>query len=254
MISTQKGLRMAENHDITAAEAERLRAEEYSYAFLPDPSYEFEPGDTDISVGLVKEPKIVSVSEDKRFYLISDGKNRLWFPWTAVRKKPGKSHGLIKNAEVKVFFSTLSLGNVLHNILSSGVDFSPEYQRDFVWSDHDREALLASVFENIDIGKFVFVEAERYEKGKPCEEILDGKQRLTTLLDFYLDRFPYHGLYFSDLSMKERKWFNDRQVSVGHVRLADRKQVMQIFVILNTCGHVMEQKNIDRIKALIGEK
>ena len=123
-----------------------------------------------------------------------------------------------------------------------------------MWSDHDREALLASVFENIDIGKFVFVEAERYEKGKPCEEILDGKQRLTTLLDFYLDRFPYHGLYFSDLSMKERKWFNDRQVSVGHVRLADRKQVMQIFVILNTCGHVMEQKNIDRIKALIGEK
>lgn len=55
------------------------------------------------------------------------------------------------------------------------------YQRDYVWSQEDKESLIDSIFNHIEIGKFVLVfkgyEGDMYE-------VLDGKQRLSALQEF----------------------------------------------------------------------
>ena len=35
-----------------------------------------------------------------------------------------------------------------------GIDFMPPYQREYVWTDSDKEQLLDSIFMGSDIGKF----------------------------------------------------------------------------------------------------
>lgn len=82
-----------------------------------------------------------------------------------------------------------------------GIDFMPPYQREYVWTDSDKEQLLDSIFMGSDIGKFtvrVLDDVEWFER-QLSYEIIDGKQRLMTLLNFYLNRFPYKGFYFDVL-------------------------------------------------------
>ncbi len=64
----------------------------------------------------------------------------------------------------------------------------PSYQRRFVWTDKNVKALIKAFEENqfvppITIGAFTI-------DGKPQNLILDGQQRLTSILLAYLGRYP----------------------------------------------------------------
>ena len=79
---------------------------------------------------------------------------------------------------------------------------NPDYQRDYVWELSDKQLLIDSIFNNIDIGKFAFIHLDykTWNKTGYAYEILDGKQRLKTIIDFYENRFSYKGIYYNDLS------------------------------------------------------
>jgi uncharacterized protein with ParB-like and HNH nuclease domain len=84
-------------------------------------------------------------------------------------------------------------------------------------------------------------------------EILDGKQRVRALLDFYENRFPYKGKYFNDLCVRDQNWFCERTISVAEVAKASRKDLLKYFVILNTAGKTMSEEHIEKVKAMIEE-
>ena len=141
--------------------------------------------------------------------------------------------------------------SLLNKYYLSGVDMNPSYQRDYVWDDKDRESLLDSIFNHIEIGKFAFIEKDY--SSDISFEILDGKQRLSTLLAFYENRFPYKGAYFDDLSPKDKYTFLDANVSVGTTREMSREQIYRYFYTLNKCGKVMDEAHLEHIKSLIEE-
>jgi uncharacterized protein with ParB-like and HNH nuclease domain len=71
-----------------------------------------------------------------------------------------------------------------------------------VWELEDKVALIDSIFNNVDIGKFAFIHLNYGEKY--TYEILDGKQRMRAILDYYENRFQYKGKYFNELSCREQ--------------------------------------------------
>ena len=71
-------------------------------------------------------------------------------------------------------------------VYHSGVDFDVDYQCEHVWELTDKVVLIDSIFNNIDIGKFVFVWRDFGVKEK-LYEIVDGKQRLLTIKEFLGD-------------------------------------------------------------------
>ena len=130
----------------------------------------------------------------------------------------------------------------------AGVDFSPEYQRDYVWSQEDKEKLIDSIFNNITIGLFVFVKRPFDEYGKGYE-VIDGKQRLTALVDFYEDRFPYKGVYYSQLSFSDSNHFDTYGVSIGVLsESSTEKEKYAAFLAVNTFGKVMDEKHLESVK------
>lgn len=137
-----------------------------------------------------------------------------------------------------------------------GVNFNPPYQRDLVWTYEQKIQLLESIFNNIDIGKFVFVKLDYntadFDWSKRIfYEILDGKQRLTTIMDFYNDRFPYYGIYYSKLSPKDRYTFDGFGIAYGEINdPKDINKIYQYFIRLNTFGKPIDQDHINRVKAL----
>jgi hypothetical protein len=71
----------------------------------------------------------------------------------------------------------------------------PEYQRRHRWSDERKSRLIESFLMNVPVPP-VFL----YERDLARFEVMDGRQRLTALSEFYADKFALTGLqYWSDL-------------------------------------------------------
>lgn len=74
-------------------------------------------------------------------------------------------------------------------ILSKNIKFDPTYQRRRVWSNIQKSKLIESFIMNVPVPPVFLYEIE-FSK----YEVMDGLQRLSTLYDFYLDKFKLTGL------------------------------------------------------------
>lgn len=135
-----------------------------------------------------------------------------------------------------------------------GVDFNPDYQRGAVWDDEDRQKLLDSLFNGRDIGRFVFKELPytRIEKDRCYYEIVDGKQRMLTLLAYFENRFPYKGVYYNDLSSKDKDWLMNASIGVAEINQnATRSEVLEVFLALNEGGKPVAKEILDHARELL---
>lgn len=178
------------------------------------------------------------------------GNNFLYFPWYAVfESDKAKDSAFSKDDGIHIQFYNTTLESLLNKFYLHGVDMNPPYQRDYVWDDKDKESLLDSIFEGIEIGKFAFIHNDYTHKNG--YEILDGKQRLSTLLDFYEDRIEYKGFKFSELSNQDKRTFLNKNVSIGETEGLTNEQIYLYFYKLNKCGKTMDEDHLNEIKDLL---
>ena len=87
----------------------------------------------------------------------------------------------------KIYYGEYSLMHWIKLMLSKNIEL-PEYQRHFVWQERDVKRLIQSLLE----GQFVqpVTIALFDEGGSKRNLILDGQQRLTSILLAYLGYFP----------------------------------------------------------------
>lgn len=198
------------------------------------------------SVDYIREVHIPYTSDYKKVPTI--GK----FYFVDLAKKSTKEFNLPKLKERRrLIFYNSNIELLISKCIQGGggVNFNPSYQRDIVWDDEQREKLLDAIFNQADIGKFVFVQV--YNSDKYWFEVLDGKQRLVTILSFYLDKFKYKGYYYSEMNFEYRYIFNRLNVSV--CELPDNlteKEILEIFLLLNTTGEPMQKEHLDKIQNL----
>ncbi|WP_067219738.1 DUF262 domain-containing protein [Marinomonas gallaica] len=76
----------------------------------------------------------------------------------------------------------ITLKQIYDMVLEGMVDIAPEYQRHFVWDDARQSALIESLFLGIPIPS-LFMATNR----DASWEVIDGLQRLTTILNFIGD-------------------------------------------------------------------
>lgn len=128
------------------------------------------------------------------------------------------------------------------------INLRPEYQRRKRWDNKRRSRLIESVLMNIPIPP-VFL----FEKDLGRYEVMDGQQRLTSIIDFYNDDLVLTGLQFwpdlngrtySQCPVKIRKGLDRRRIS-SVTLLAESKGTLgasrgdirlQVFGRLNTGG------------------
>lgn len=95
------------------------------------------------------------------------------------------------------------------------------YQRGFVWTLEQKQALITTIYRNLECGRMIvhchsWSEQERMVKAGYTDfasrDIVDGKQRLSTILEFIENKFPdEYGNYYSDLSAGARRRFYNYQ-------------------------------------------
>ena len=230
--------------------------------FCPEATYGFPEG-TEVSVGALRNCVVKTVSEDGRFYEIEhnlrdkrkEGRETTFFPFYCVRNpRKDDEETLVRNDDVRFTFMNQTIECLLGKVLKFGVNLDPPYQRGLVWTQEDKAKLIDSVFSNIEIGKFAFIHLPFVSAEAPTYEILDGKQRLTALVDFYLDKFEYKGRTYSGLTQADANWFRNFPVAVAECReeIAETEKI-RYFLMLNTTGRALDDEHLKKVRSLLGK-
>lgn len=165
------------------------------------------------------------------------------------------------------------LDSILHLYAWDGLVCDPEFQRGYVWTHEDQQALLQSIFERLEIGSVTMIRHHGYLHSKVttpvrymnlhgeevwiprCNDntvsIIDGQQRLTTIVNFVLDRLTYRGLKFSELSYADQTEFNNTQVGYRLINEEDisRVEILKLFLQANR-GVPQTAKHLAKVQAL----
>lgn len=189
------------------------------YPFCPTkPEFVKFNADEEVIYGAHKKTVMIKPAIDDRFYFCNvwlEQKDKFGrksgvfepelkcLPWFNVQKISDlQDTSFYKNkSEFFLSFSNNDISSLWHSYTGCGLDLEPEYQREYVWDDSDKEKLIDSIFENASIGTFVLCRRD-YGTYQKLYEVVDGKQRLTTIFDFMENKFPYRGYYFRQLSLK----------------------------------------------------
>ena len=142
--------------------------------------------------------------------------------------------------------------------LNEEIDLNTFYQRDLVWSKKQKLAYIMAIFEKGIETKPTFIVNVVKD---PRLEVLDGKQRITTLLDFIEDKIKLeNGKVFSELSEKDKETILFHQIRYTRIikqgynnDLTDKEKV-ELFLEINELGTKMSDKHIEKIKEEYLEK
>lgn len=136
----------------------------------------------------------------------------------------------------------------------------PVYQRDFVWTKEQRQLYIKNLFEGNASIKPTFVEySETLEDGtrKRVAEVLDGKQRIKALIDFYNNEFDVEGLYYKDLHYRDQFLFE--RLNVVYTRIMNREgrkdlkleTKIQLFLEINMLSTRMSDEDLKKAQSLL---
>ncbi len=132
----------------------------------------------------------------------------------------------------------INLLNIVRDFQTENFDMHPEFQRRKRWTQDKKSGLIESLIMNVPIPP-IFL----YEKDYGKYEIMDGLQRVSTIIDFYLDKFPLKGL---------REWseLNGKTYSTlpGVIKEGiNRRQLTTIMLLNETAKSEKEAKKIKNI-------
>lgn len=169
--------------------------------------------------------------------------------WYNIFKSVNENCDIELGEDLRLNFMQQQVSSLIESyIISFGVDFNPSYQRDLVWELKDEQKLIESVFNRVDIGKFVFIHLGY--GSDLMYEVLDGKQRLTALYRYFTDQFTYKGYYYSELPWRLKYTFEDTAIAVActHKENLDEKSILNYFLKLNTSGKPMDVNHLNKIE------
>ena len=231
--------------------------------YCPEPTYQYEVGQV-IKIGFLENTIILEKLFDGKVYKVEyDHKERIgydkyeiirewnYYCWYNLRPDCDNDYGsFIENEDVRIHYMHMMLDSIFSKKYFFGIDMDPDYQRGYEWELEDKQKLIDSIFKNIDIGKFAFIHKPFSGSNEPLYEILDGKQRINALCEFYENRFPYKGKYFNDLSAKDRNHFCNYGVDVAEIAQADKETILKYFLMLNTGGKAISEEHLDKVRKL----
>lgn len=143
-------------------------------------------------------------------------------------------------------------------------EYNATYQRDKVWSDEKKSFLIDSILKNYPIPPVFLRLKINKDTGATTYDVIDGKQRLSTIRDFIdgkiqlpddfgddiIGNSELNGAYFSDLDKfeKYKKQFWRYRIPIIFIETEEEKLVRNIFDRLNRNGEPLVPQELRNAK------
>ncbi|WP_445357923.1 DUF262 domain-containing protein [Microbulbifer sp. ANSA005] len=152
--------------------------------------------------------------------------------------------------------NNITVSTFYEEYLLDKYNMDPAYQRRSVWSDEKKSFFVDSVLKNLPIPPVFLRQNVDDTTGKTTYEVIDGKQRLSSLVDFINGEFPtadeaddplhdesLAGRYFSEIEGEDlghyKKRFWRYLIPVEYVDTDDDLIIDKIFDRLNRNGEAL---------------
>jgi len=121
---------------------------------------------------------------------------------------------------------------------SGKLDIRPPYQREFVYKDKQRSAVINTIFNNYPLN--VMYWAVRDDGGF---EVIDGQQRTISICQYVNGDFSYEGRYFHNLQADEKERLLSYELSVYRCSGTDSEKLAW-FRTINIAGEKLTEQEL----------
>jgi hypothetical protein len=132
------------------------------------------------------------------------------------------------------------------------LELSPKYQRKAVWNSKAESYLIDTIIRGLPIPQvFVRQTIDPIIK-KTRREVIDGQQRLRTIIKFIKNEFPimkqhnteFGGMTYSELDTDVQSQFLSYQLPVELITTDDESLIYDMFVRVNTNSYVLNRQEL----------
>jgi len=110
---------------------------------------------------------------------------------------------IVLNENIKIYSRDWTVQTIYQQVMAKNIDLNPRFQRRNAWTDEKRSLLIESLILKLPVPEIVLAESH-FEKNKFI--VLDGKQRLLTIMGFFE---PEQFEYWDKPKLKNLKFLKD---------------------------------------------
>lgn len=146
-------------------------------------------------------------------------------------------------AKIQLSQRMYSILDIIRLLKSGELVIQPKYQRRRTgWPLTAKTALIDTIMNNFPLPP-IYLRDFVNDEGKRHKEIIDGQQRISTIVEFYNNGFPlsknifdenFVGLTYNRLTESEQHMIEDFEVSFISVKGASESDIISIFSRLNS--------------------
>lgn len=142
---------------------------------------------------------------------------------------------------MNVNISQYSLYDILAMLERKEMVINRDYQRSGgIWPDSARSYFIDTILEEYPFPKIYLYQTINEKTSRPIKEIIDGQQRITTIQDFFNNKFAigvtsakYAGMKYEDLDEEQQRRFQSYQIEASIVLNANRIELFEMFRRMN---------------------
>lgn len=120
---------------------------------------------------------------------------------------------------------------------SGKLNIRPKYQREFVYRDKQRDAVITTVRRNFPLNSMYWV------KTKDQYEVLDGQQRTLSICSYIAGDFSIDCRYFHNLEQDEKDQILNYKLMV-YICEGDASEKLEWFTTINTVGEPLTKQEL----------
>jgi uncharacterized protein with ParB-like and HNH nuclease domain len=155
-------------------------------------------------------------------------------------------------SSTKISQSTRAISYIIMAMKDGDFMLDGDYQRPYVWQNTQQQELMHSLFNDLPIGAISLIEHAMTSEGAYVE-VLDGKQRITTIFAYYNNEFAYidpyskKSYFYRDLSPSVKTVFKNSITYAVNTLKSDMTELQkyEYFYAINYAG--VEQSESHRI-------
>jgi len=121
---------------------------------------------------------------------------------------------------------------------SDKLNIRPKYQREFVYKDKQRDAVIDTIKKNFPLNVMYWVKNE-----DGSFEVLDGQQRTISFCEYIAGTFSLNNLYFHNLTDVEKNQILDYKLMIYFCEGND-KEKLDWFKIINIAGEKLTDQEL----------
>jgi len=158
----------------------------------------------------------------------------------------------IHNPHYRISVSLNYLEEYVSRLITTyNLDLNPDFQRGYIWTAQQQIDYMEFILKEPPTGRELYFNCPGWMNNfKGPMEIVDGKQRLNTVICFLQNKVPiFNGNYLSDFEDNLRSTRSELFININNLR--NRKDILQWYLDLNTGGTVHTEDELNKVKELL---